>query len=230
MRPFLVDKRMGRRGTLSLLLLLLLSIAGTVPSHAASFAYTIDDQPVLLYKIIQWWYDAPTSEIPWACGRALSCRTTDPIQITYTLNDRRLTLRFGAGFAELVSAGAPEAGIPAMALRATWLDTNYFHAVTARLYPDPANALGRLSVEGVAPELADRLAAMANRLEVVLSGPVCGLVDGRIALSHGQGLLKGCPASASPATASRPVTLTLRNRYTNTVLAIFAIQPADVGH
>lgn len=190
----------------------------------------IDGQPVLLYKIIQWWYDAPASEAPWACGRTLACRTRDPIQITYAQNDRRLTLRFEAAFAELVSAGAPQTGKPSVDLRATGLDPNYFGIITAKLLQDPVNALGRLCFEGVATDQADRLAAMANRLEVVLSGPVCGLVDGRIALTHGQGLLKVCPASASPATESPSVTLILRDRHTAAVLAIFVILPAGAGH
>lgn len=236
MRPNHIYHRTGWPCALSLLLLLLLfSIAGAGPSRAANFAYTIDDQPVLLYKIIQWWYDAQAADAPWVCGRTLACHTTDPIQITYVQSDRRLSLRFEAGFAELVSAGAPEAGVPSMDLRATGLDPNYFGDVTAKLCPDPACALGRICVEGVAPDQADRLAAMGDRLEVVLAGTVCGLVDGRIALAHGQGLLKVCPASASAATAyqaataSQPVTLALRNRHADAVLAIFVFQPAGGG-
>lgn len=230
MRPNFIDNRAGWLGILTLLLLLLFSIASVVPSPAANFAYTIDEQPVLLYKIIQWWYDAPAADAPWACGRTLTCRTADPIQITYAQNDRRLSLQFEAGFAELVSAGTPEAGSPSMDLRATWLDPNYFGDVTAKLCPDPGCPLGRLCIEGVASDQAPRLAAMGNHIEVVLAGTVCGLVDGRIALTHGQGLLKVCPASASPATPSRPVTLALRNRDADAVLAIFAIQPAGAGN
>ena len=73
---------MKRSILLPLILSMSVGLAGGV-SGATSFAYTIDEQPVLLYKIIQWWYDAPASEAPWVCGRTLACRTVAAIEVTY---------------------------------------------------------------------------------------------------------------------------------------------------
>lgn len=222
-------RRGGRIGSLALLLLLLFSTAGVVPCRAANFAYSIDGQPVLLYKIIQWWYDAPATEVPWICGRTLACRTMDPIQITFSQADRRLTFRFEAGFAELVSAGAPTTGSLLAGAAIVWLNSDYFDAATTEICPRSANTPGRFCLEAVTRDRADGVVAMAAGLEVVLSGPIRGLLDGRIALGDTEGPLKACPPNGAPATASQPVTLTLRQRASDTVLAIFALQPAGVG-
>lgn len=213
-----------RRGRTRLYLLLIILSVGGAPCGADINTCTIDGQPVLLYKITQWWYDAPTADSPWICGRTLACRTREAIDIRYAPEGRRLTLRFDKAFAELVSAGP--AGT---ALNTSWVNPDYFDAVTAHLCPVPANPLGRLCIDAVRPGQASRLTAMADHLEVILSGPVRGLAGDRIALFHGQGLLKTCPTNTSASKDLQPVTLTLRQRHIDTVLAIFLLQPADVG-
>jgi hypothetical protein len=67
---------------------------------------------------------------------------------------------------------------------------------------------------------------MAAGLELVLTGPVRGLADNRIALADDPALIKICPQRASPGATSRAMTLTLRHRPTDRVLAIFAFESA----
>jgi hypothetical protein len=192
----------------------------------------VDGQPVLLYKIIQWWHDAPATQAPWICGRTLACRTRAPLRVTYLPSVRRLTLHIEAGFAELVW---PELGgkkgvstrFDPVRIDPAYLDRGVvIFGTDAETDGDPA----RLCLEGVRPQQAKQWIRMAAGLELLLAGPVRGLADSRIALVDSPALDKACPqrasGRASPGSTSRAMTLTLRHRPTDRVLAIFASESA----
>jgi hypothetical protein len=217
-----------------LLAALLLWLAADGRADTDVDTYAVDGQPVLLYKIIQWWYDAPAAQAPWICGRTLTCHTRAPLRVAYTPTGRRLTLHIEAGFAELTWPKIPgERGVPAR-LHPIWIDPAYLEAavtvVTSYADADAGGHTARLCLKGVTPVQARQWMSVATGLELVLAGPVRGLIglDGRIALVDDPALIKVCPqrasGRASPGSASRAMTLTLRHRPTERVLAIFARQ------
>jgi hypothetical protein len=193
--------------------------------------YTVDGQPVLLYKIIQWWYDAPVTQAPWICGRALSCRTRTPLRVTYLPSARRLTLHIEAGFAELVWPELPGRRGVSTHLALVRFDRAYLDQSVAISSAD-AGAEGdsvRLWLVGVRPKQAKQWIRTAAGLELVLTGPVHGLVDadGRVALVDTPFLIKACPQRAPAESTPQTVTLTLRHRPTQGVVAVFALRPAS---
>jgi hypothetical protein len=205
------------------LLILCLAVAG--PAFADIDTYTIDGQPVLLYKIIQWWYDAPDIQAPWICGRTLTCRTRAPIEVTYSSGNGRLRLDIEAEFAELVWPKIAGSGKVRLHLYPIRTDPAYLNDSARASCSDIGNRPAGLSMEAVTQEQAQRWMRSAADLELVLSGPVLGLMDDRVALVDDAALYKTCPPTALSPSGSRTMTLTLRHRPTRQVLVVFSLQP-----
>jgi hypothetical protein len=206
------------------LLILCLAVAG--PAFADIDTYTIDGQPVLLYKIIHWWYDAPDAQAPWICGRTLACRTRHPLDITFIPDKSRLIICFETDFAELVWPEIAGSGRVRMALYPTWTDSAYLNDSAPASCPDVANRSAGLSMETVSPEQAQRWMRSAADLEMIFSGPVLGLAEDRVALVDDAALFKACPPTTVSRSGSRAMTLTFRHRFTKQVLVVFSLQPA----
>jgi hypothetical protein len=189
--------------------------------------YTIDGQPVLLYKIIQWWYEAPDTQTPWICGHTLACHTRQPVEISFTRDNHCISLRFETEFADLIWPEIGGSGKVRLDLHPIWTDPAYFNANAHALCADRGNHPARLFIEEVNPEQAQQWMRSANDLELMLSGPVRGLADDRVALADSPALLKICPHEVTAGSAPPTMTLTLRHRTTQRVLAIFSLIPAD---
>jgi hypothetical protein len=187
--------------------------------------YTIDGQPVLLYKIIQWWYEAPDAQAPWICGRTLACRTRSPVEISFMPDNRRINLRFETDFADLIWPEIAGGGNVRLDLYPIYTDPAYLNGSAHASGADIGNRPARFSVVGVTPEQAQQWIRSADGLELVLSGLVRGLADDRVALADGPALIKSCPQGTASGSAPRAMTLTLRHRPTDRVLAIFSFRP-----
>ena len=201
---------------------LLISFAGG--AHCAAETYAIDNQPVLLYKIIQWWYDEPGTGAAWFCGRTLACRSREPIRAVYEPGSRRLTLLVEEGFDDLVALGAWDGS---GGLRAAWLNSAWFDIdlASAMIYTRRSDHRWRLVFQGVSVAAAEKAVAMAPEgLCLRLEGPIRGLQDGRIALHDAAHLIQRCPANSRAHRKS--VTVTLSNARTREVLAVFSTQVA----
>jgi hypothetical protein len=121
-----------------------------------------------------------------------------------------------------------------MRLHPIWMDPAYNQAVvvTSCADTDAGGHPDRLCLEGVTFEQARQWMRLATGLELILTGPVRGLlgVEGRVALVDAPFLIKTCPqrasGRASVGSLPRPtkLTITLRHRPTDRVLAIFACQ------
>ena len=207
------------------LVLLICGLAIGGRAFADIDTYTIDGQPVLLYKIIQWWYEAPEAQAPWICARTLACRTRHPVEISFSPDDRRISLRFETEFADLIWPEIGGSDKSRLYLYPIWTDPVFLNGGTHASGTDLGNRSFRLSLVGVTPDQAQQWMRLADGLELVLSGPVCGLADDRVALADGPALLKTCPQGAAPGSAPRAMTLTLRHRPTGRILAIFSLQP-----
>jgi hypothetical protein len=204
-------------------LILCLAVAG--PAFADIDTYTIDGQPVLLYKIIQWWYDAPGAQAPWICGRMLACRTQHPLDVTFIPDKSRLNICFETEFAELVWPEIAGSGKVRMDLYPTWTDSAYLNDSAPASCPAVDNRSAGLSMETVSPEQAQRWMRSAADLEMIFSGFVLGLAEDRVALVDDTVLIKTCPPTAVSRSGSRAMTLTLRHRSTKQVLVVFSLQP-----
>ncbi|MEJ2642106.1 MAG: hypothetical protein P8010_21295 [Desulfosarcinaceae bacterium] len=174
MRTPLTREPPGRRRWIRIapLVLLICCLAAGGRAFADIDTYTIDGQPVLLYKIIQWWYEAPDAQAPWICGRTLACRSRYPVEISFIRDNRHLSLRFETEFADLIWPEIGGSGKVRMDLCPVWSDPAYLngsaHASCAHLGNGPA----QLSIEEVTPEQAQQWMRSADGLELVLSGPV----------------------------------------------------------
>jgi hypothetical protein len=200
-------------------------LTATGRAQADLETYTIDGQPVLLYKIIQWWYDAPDAQGPWICGRSLACRTRAPLEISYAADNGRISLGLEAGFAELVWPKIAGSGGSAASFHPLWMDPAYVVAAKVTVCSGLGDGSARLSVGGVTPKQVRLWMQLAAGLELILAGPVCGLMDDRVALVGTPQLIKACPQSSFSKAASKAMTLTLRHRPTDRVLVVFALHP-----
>lgn len=191
---------------------------------AGTEAYCIDGSPVLLYKIINWWYDCPPEDSHRFCGSRISCTGQGDVRVTWDRTTRTLRLAPAVGFADLLAAAPPgRAGTRAAAWTCTFINRKYFgDARTAALTGTDAFA-GPLVFCPVTARAARNLQMIADDLQLVVEGTITGLQNGRIALHRCGGRLRACPETPAGSFSSPPISLTITNARTHEFLARYAL-------
>ena len=179
--------------------------------------YYIDNQRVLLYKVINWWYDCLPEESTQLCGSRIKYENRGNARILYDASEKELTLGVDGGFADLLAFFSQCRGCRGPShFQCTWLNRKYFGQGRAKKF-------GRQRTFTV--EIADEnqlriLRSMQHHLVFVVEGIIGGLMNGQIALHQGGDQLKTCP---EPEQSDEPysIRLTLFNSKTNEVLATY---------
>jgi len=111
-----------------LLALTVVLVCVSMPNYTVcAEKYYIDDNRVLLYKIINWWYDSLVEESQQLCGRTIRCQSNGNIQIEYDADKMRLKLKTRESFADLLSVFKQcEKCWGSSYLTLTWLNKEYF--------------------------------------------------------------------------------------------------------
>lgn len=203
-----------------------------LPGHAAtapgSETCTIDGNQVLLYKIINFWYDCLPEETGQICGTRLHCQSRGEARVGYTPGEKLLEIRVETGFMRLLAvAGKPGAGAGPGTLNCVMLNRAYFGRGTpAALSESPEETL-TFRFYDLDRAHYRKLKRIEKDIAVEVEGPVSGLLDGRIALVKRDGLLKHCPGLALPGGASPSVSVRLVIAKTREVLAVYAVAPGN---
>ncbi|MCG8686895.1 MAG: hypothetical protein MI892_18585, partial [Desulfobacterales bacterium] len=79
----------------------------STPKGYSSEKYYIDDSPVLLYKVINWWYHCLPEEAEFLCGKSVKWSNRGDEKISYNKEKRVLELNVTGGYASMLSAVAP---------------------------------------------------------------------------------------------------------------------------
>ena len=185
----------------------------------ATEKYFIDQQPVLLYKIINWWNTCLPNDCGLLCGRAISCTDQGNVNIQKHTKGSGLILRMNGTFAELLTPyKQSEAFFGPNRFQCKWLNEKYFGDGIADDIKDSTNGAGEFRYRSVSHRHVALLKRVEKDIGVVLNGVIGGLMDSKIAL-HQAGKMPNYCVISNPHNPERfPITLKIVNVETAEVL------------
>ena len=196
-------------------------------NHANAFcteSYYIENNRVLLYKIINWWYDCLPEESNQLCGRIIKCVSEGDTQVEYNEKKMTLKLQIHGGFAGLLSIFKQcEQYFGPSYLKCTGLNKKYFGNGEAVIVTNklPANFLF-MNIDNSHSQL---IKSLEEDIVFELKGEICGLLNGRIALHHVGNFLRTCPKGFKQNEKNFPTTLRIIDSQTKEELAKYSTIP-----
>ncbi len=186
----------------------------------------VNNNDILLYKIINWWNDSLPEDDMLPCGDPIKCQNIGNTKVEYSAAERILNLQIIGEFGELISVfkQCEQCSGPAY-LQCTWLNTQYFGDVEATTSPTISRDIKTLSFNGISPQQANHLKNIEKDLSFVVEGVIGGLLllDGRIALHQAGKFLKKCPKSSQSQKESFPISLKIINSRTQEAVAKYHV-------
>lgn len=193
-----------------------------IPDAFCSESYYINNNRVLLYKIINWWNDCIPEESSHLCWRRIKCENEGDAHIVYSETEKTLKLQIKGGFAELLSTfkQCDQCFGPSY-LQCTWLNKKYFGYGEAVIVQDELPAISALFFNNINKKEWRLIRSVEKDIELVLEGVIGGLLmmNGKIALHQAGNFLKTCPKPNQNRDNSFPISLKIINSRTEEVLA-----------
>ena len=208
-----------------LVLFFVLVCFSTIPNYAAcSEKYYINNNQVLLYKIINWWYDSLPEESYQLCGSLIRCQDKGNIQVEYDVIEMKLMLNAKESFADLLSIfkQCEQCWGPSY-LKLTWLNKEYFGDGKFINSTDKHSTVNSYIFANVERTHAQQIQSIVDDIELELEGTIGGLMNGKIALHHTGKLLKTCQVDSKKQDESFPITLKIVNSQTEVILAKLSV-------
>ena len=164
----------------------------SVPAHSGE-NYFIEDEKVLLYKVVNWWYTCLEPDAQWLCGQSLRFESHGDIRSAASGRDGKLLLTLPGNCAGQLSLFKKSKNRPFFKLM--WQDPDYFPGDMT--LPRELYALDRLPVIVTSEEDRRIIRDLAPRLGIKIEGRIRGLVNNRIALhpvdSATENQIRFCP-------------------------------------
>ena len=160
--------------------------------------YLLEGNQVLLYKMINWWYFAPSEDSATLCGEFLEYRNIGNAKIRILENDSVAEISFADGFAPLLSViGECETCSTPASTQARWINTKYFEGSKATLHIEesPHTNIFSIYIENIEKSASKVLKENQNQLAFILTGTVQGLQNGKIGLHPAGDILGKCTYS-----------------------------------
>ncbi len=168
---------------------------GTGPALGSEIC-TIDGHRVLLYKVINFWYDCLPEESQQFCGARLQCSSVGETQVRYLVKESVLEIHIPKGFGRLVSvlkSGNKKAGPGNGFLTAAMVKKDVFGKGQAADLTFDLDAVGRFRIFNVDDRHYRKVKSVAEDIGIQVDGVIGGLLNGKIALYTGREAMKPCP-------------------------------------
>ena len=192
----------------------------TPASGAATEKYYIDQQPVLLYKIINWWNNCLPDDCDLFCGKTIAYTDQGNVNIERNSQGDDLTLRVNGTFAQMISPfRQSKAFFGPNRLQCKWLNEKYFGNGIAEDFTDTANGVSKLRFQSVSHRHAELLKTVEKDIGVVLSGVIGGLMNSKIALHQAGKMPNHCVKVRTNGQEQYPIHMKIINAQTTEVLA-----------
>jgi len=190
--------------------------------------YYIDNNRVLLYKIINWWYDCLPEETDRLCGSRLKYENRGNAKAEFNNAERTLKLNVKGGFTDLISIFKQCKTCPGPScLKCVWLNEKYFkNSEAMNIYKNFAGP-SIFVFKNITKKQARQIKNMEKNLIFVLEGTISGLINNKIALHRAGNFLKPCPDHSQIKNENPPIFLTIINTATNEILAKYSAISAD---
>ena len=148
-----------------------------------SETYYIDNNRVLLYKIINWWYDCLPEESNRLCGSLIKYQSKDNAQVEYYEAEMILKLQIKGGFADLLSIFKQcKRCFGPSYLQCTWLNKKYFGNGEAAIVPNELPTIRAFVINNIDKKQVRLIRSAEKDIVFVLEGVIGGLLNGKIAL------------------------------------------------
>ncbi len=188
-----------------------------------SETYYIDNNRVLLYKIINWWYDCLPEESSQLCGSLIKCQSKGNAQVEYNETEMILKLQIKGGFADLLSAFKKcEQCFGPSYLKCTWLNKKYFGSGEAVIVSNELPAMSAFTIKHIDKKQGRLIRSIEKDIIFELEGVIGGLLNGKIALHQAGHFIKTCPGDTQSRNDSSPISLKIKNFHTKEVLAKYS--------
>lgn len=188
-------------------------------------SYYIDGQTVLLYKIINWWYDCLPEEDGLYCGKTIKCMSQGDAQIQYSEAEMTMKISVNGGLADLLSVFRQcERCSGPSRLYCVWQNEKYLGKVGAT----ELSNLKELVFKKVSRKNAHFIKTIQSDLAFMINGTIGGLQnDGTIALYQTDSPLKGCPDNSGKERTIQTISLDIVNAKTSEIIAKYSTKALD---
>jgi len=182
--------------------------------------YYIDQQPVLLYKIINWWYNCLPDDCDLFCGKTIFCANQGNVNIENNKQGSDLILRVNGKFGEMLSPfRQSEAFFGPNRLQCKWLNEKYFGDGVAEDSKDTVNGVSKFHYRSVSDRHVELLKEVEKDMGVILTGVIGGFINGKIALHQAGKMPNHCSIGNTDNQEQFPITMKIVNSRTAEVLA-----------
>lgn len=172
---------------------------------------SIEKDRVILYKVINWWYDNLDQEADFLCRKTIICRRLGQADIQYDAKNQTLTFKLENTVGELLAYG------PSLFV-CEQLNTDFFGNGRAGRVKKDHQGIREISFHEIEEQHAEKIQNFQEQILITLKGTITGLKNGKIALDQTGEFIKPCPELDK-----RPsILLTITDQATQTVLAQFS--------
>lgn len=187
--------------------------------------YCIDNQGVLLYKIMNWWYDCQPKDNYLLCGKAITYTNLGNARIEYTQSKLVLKISIQKGLADQLSIFKNCDGcLGPSYLRCIWQNEKYLGKGKAV----PMKNLNQFIFLHIDKIQARILKDIEKEILFVVEGNIMGLMnDGKIALHNTGDILKRCPNDTDGKGGIFPITVKIKNARTDEIIARYHAAGSD---
>jgi len=186
-------------------------------SGQCSEVYAINEKPVLMYKVIQWWYNSLPQEDHLLCSSPVKWQSKGSLQIRYNESKKELVLQLEKpSLLFLAESGGLPYTVTCTQLSKTWFPQG--DAANPEAATDPESIV----FHNISNSQALTIKTMAQEMRVEIQGRIKGLVNGRIALVRPQEPIKACPPD--PPISEAGIYLTITHSGTDEIIAAFIIK------
>lgn len=189
--------------------------------------YFLNDQRVLLYKLINWWYHAAPAEAHQICGDSLRSEITGGWLRYESESGIKLALagEYGCGSLISLKTGCGQSPQRSHRVDATWVNTEYFESGQLSFVFEERRETNDCSlvIYNVSEPSLEMLRTAAVGLQLTISGRVNGLGNGKVALLGGGDCYERCSKPSAAGVLHQSVQIDLVNTFSGETLASFKL-------
>lgn len=194
-------------------------------SFFAEMCY-LEDNYVLLYKIINWWNDSAPDDDHIICGNHLRCELMGKSKLRYNNNDSSLLIESTYHIEELISfiQECKEGGGPTYFV-CSYLNQKYFGTTPIQDILPIYSSINSIVLAGIIKKQALHLIEREQKIGLEVGGRIAGLLlnNGKIATHHGGNFLKSCPQPHQNRNNFAPAFLIIKNLDNDEILAKYTV-------
>lgn len=177
----------------------------------AQDSYYLEDQRVLLYKIINWSYDAPTDELQKLCGDAVLCQSEGSVQLHYHDDQKNITIHPPDGFGTLLAIAPEEKKYRAFG-DIYPLDVFANTTVLLTHSETPSSSSWSILIENVTGDGTRYLESLKAELVFQIHGKISGWRSGKVALTPSEENFHTCNGLGVEASLFTPILKVLNEK------------------